>query len=181
MAPLADLHELSTPCAYYLGSTGAPKGKPAEEEDDIDLFGEETAEDKEALKKLSDSKKNEKKKKQVINKSMLVIEVKPSSSETNLDDIEKEIRKIQIEGLTWGENTKKVPIAFGLYKLQVQCVILDDIVETQSITDRIEEIGMNEEDKKKREAMMDHGEEDEDDEELSGLVQSAEIVSFNKL
>lgn len=41
---------------------------------------------------------------------------------------------------------------------------------------------MTEEDKKKREMRMEQGEdEDEDEEEMSGLVQSAEIVSFNKL
>lgn len=61
-------------------------------------------------------------------------------------------------------------------------MILDDLVNTQLITDTIEEIGMTDEDKKKREARVDQGEDDEDDEdEISGLVQSAEIVSFNKL
>ncbi|KAL8432075.1 hypothetical protein ACSSS7_004878 [Eimeria intestinalis] len=183
------LGDLVTPCAYYISSKGATSttGKhPKQEEEDIDLFGDDdTEEEKEALKKLADSKKTEKKKKEVINKSMLVIEIKPNSSETNLDEIEKEVRRIHMEGLTWGEKVKKVPIAFGLYKLQVQCVIVDDLVNTQSLTDTIEEIGMSEEDKKKREEMMegrgDDDDDDDDEEEMSGLVQSAEIVSFNKL
>ena len=64
---------------------------------------------------------------------------------------------------------------------QVQCVILDDLVDTQEVLDRIEEIGMNEEDKQKREEILQRGEDDQDYEELSGLVQSAQIVSFNKL
>ena len=63
----------------------------------------------------------------------------------------------------------------------MQCVILDDLVNTETVTDRIEEIGMSEKDKKKREARVDQGEDDDDEEEFSGLVQSAEIVSFNKL
>ncbi|KAL8450337.1 hypothetical protein Emag_003183 [Eimeria magna] len=148
--------ELATPCAYYLsckGATTSAAGKPKEEEEDIDLFGDETEEDKAALKKLTNGKKTEKKKKDEKNKSMLVIEIKPNSSETNLDDIEKE----------------------------VQCVILDDLVNTQTITDKIEEIGMTEEDKKKREELMEGGGDEDEDEEMSGLVQSAEIVSFNKL
>ncbi|KAL8438722.1 hypothetical protein Efla_001270 [Eimeria flavescens] len=148
------------------------------------LICDDTEEDKAALKKLAEGKKKtEKKKKEVVNKSMLVIEVKPNSSETDLDAMAAEVKKIQMDGLTWGESVKKVPIAFGLYKLQVQCVILDDLVDTQLITDRIEEIGMTEEDKKKREARMEGGDEDEeeDEDEMSGLVQSAEIVSFNKL
>lgn len=88
-------------------------------------IGDDTEEDKEALKKLADSKKKtEKKKKEVVNKSMLVIEIKPNSSETNLDDIAAEVKKIKLEGLTWGESVKKVPIAFGLYKLQVWLTVI---------------------------------------------------------
>lgn len=82
-------------------------------------IGDDNEEDKEALKKLAGSKKKTEKKKEVVNKSMLVIEIKPNSSETSLDEIAAEVRKIQMEGLTWGESVKKVPIAFGLYKLQV--------------------------------------------------------------
>ncbi|CDI76795.1 elongation factor 1, putative [Eimeria acervulina] len=175
--------ELSVACRYYVYSLDGNKQKQVQEEEDIDLFGDD--DDGEELKKLAAKKKDEekqkKKKAEVVNKSMLVIEVKPNSSETNLDEIAVEIKKINMNGVSWGENIKKVPIAFGLYKLQVQCVILDDLVDTQEVLDRIEEIGMNEEDKQKREEILQRGEDDQDYEELSGLVQSAQIVSFNKL
>lgn len=74
------------------------------------------------MKKLAESKKKEaggKKKKEVVNKSSLVIEVKPADADTNLDEVAKLCKQIQIEGVTWGEAVKKVPVAFGLYKLQV--------------------------------------------------------------
>ncbi|PHJ25279.1 ef-1 guanine nucleotide exchange domain-containing protein [Cystoisospora suis] len=177
--------ELLTPCTYYTltwGDGAVATSKTANDDDDFDLFGEESAEDKEAIKKLAESKKKESSKKnQVINKSMLVIEVKPADADTDLDDICKKVKSIEMEGVKWGEGSKKVPVAFGLYKLQVQCVVLDDVVNTNALVDEIEEIGMTEEQKKRR-RQQEEGDEDEgDDEDCGGLVQSAEIVSFNKL
>lgn len=162
------------------GELKADKPKKEDDDDDIDLFGED---DKDAVKKLAESKKKEvagKKKKEVINKSSLVIEVKPADADTNLDDITKLCKQITIEGVTWGEAVKKVPVAFGLYKLQLCCTILDDIVNTNEIVDQIEALGMTEEQLVKL-AKRQEGEDDEEEEETYGLVQSAEIVSFNKL
>ncbi|KAL8447412.1 hypothetical protein Emag_004383 [Eimeria magna] len=139
------------------------------------------------IEKLKAKKKEEaagKKKKEVINKSSLVIEIKPASAETDLDEIARLAKGIQMEGLTWGEAVKKVPVAFGLYKLQLSCVIIDDKVNTNEITDLIEALGMTEEQKeklRKRQECEDEEEEGDEDEEADGLVQSAEIVSFNKL
>ncbi|KAL8272074.1 hypothetical protein Esti_004009 [Eimeria stiedai] len=166
-----------------------PKGtmkqetKKQQEDDDIDLFGDD--DDAAEVEKLKAKKKEEAagKKKGVINKSSLVIEIKPASAETDLDEIARLAKGIQMEGLTWGEAAKKVPVAFGLYKLQLSCVIVDDKVDTSEITDQIEALGMTEEQKEKlRKRQECEEEEDEDEnEEAGGLVQSAEIVSFNKL
>ncbi|KAL8447213.1 hypothetical protein Emed_004536 [Eimeria media] len=158
-----------------------------QEDDDIDLFGDD--DDAAEVEKLKAKKKEEaagKKKKEVINKSSLVIEIKPASAETDLDEIARLAKGIQMEGLTWGEAVKKVPVAFGLYKLQLSCVILDDKVNTNEITDQIEALGMTEEQKEKLRKRQECEEEEDDeegdeDEEADGLVQSAEIVSFNKL
>ncbi|KYF43285.1 EF-1 guanine nucleotide exchange domain-containing protein [Toxoplasma gondii ARI] len=170
--------------AWPKGELSAEKPKKEEDDDDIDLFGEDDA-DKEAVKKLAESKKKEaagKKKKEVINKSSLVIEVKPADAETSLDEISKLCKEIKIEGVTWGEAVKKVPVAFGLYKLQLCCTILDDIVNTNEIVDQIEALGMTQEQLEKLAKRQEGDDEEEDeDEETYGLVQSAEIVSFNKL
>lgn len=164
-------------------STG--KAKP-DNDDDFDVFGDETEEDKQTVKALSQKTKETKKKDKpaVINKSTLVIEVKPASAEVPIDSIEAEVRKISMKGLEWSQASKKVPVAFGLFKLQIGCTIIDDDVETDRIIETIETLGMTEGQAKEYIRRRDTGEEDEDedeDEEYPGLVQSAEIVSFNKL
>lgn len=154
--------------------------KKQEQDEDIDLFGDD---DKQEMEKLKAKKKSEAapKKKQVINKSSLVIEIKPASTDTDLDEIVRLTKQIKMEGLTWGEAVKKVPVAFGLYKLQLSCIIIDDVVNTTDITEQIEGLGMNEEQKEKLKKRQEGGDSDGEDEEDEGLVQSAEIVSFNKL
>ncbi|CDJ52675.1 elongation factor 1, putative [Eimeria brunetti] len=184
MAQLCPTDDLFIPCSYYYSSIIGNKQNAKQEEEDIDLFGDDDGDAGEELKKLAAAKKEAaagKKKKEVINKSMLVIEIKPNNAETDLNDISAQVKTIKMEGLAWGENVKKIPVAFGLYKLQVQCVIVDDLVDTQEVLDKIEELGMSEEDKQKREEKLQQGQDDDDDDQWSGLVQSAQIVSFNKL
>lgn len=90
------------------------------------------------------------------------------------------IKDIKLNGLEWSVTCKKVPIAYGLMKLQIGCVIVDDLVNTDDIIERIECLGLDEAAAQKHIARRDAGEED-DEEEPEGMVQSAEIVSFNKL
>lgn len=106
----------------------------------------------------------------------------------NLDQVEKLVREIKIDGLEWAVASKKIPVAFGLNKLQMGCIIIDDLVATDDIIEKIEIVGMTEDEIKARKAQDDEegeGEEhehcDEDEEEDIGMVQSAEIVSFQKL
>jgi len=181
---------------YYTEQQKAewPKGsipveKKKAEEEEIDLFGETTEEDKKATKKAAAEKTSAaKESKKVVGKSTLVFEVKPADEKTNLDVVEKEIRKISMDGLEWSGASKKVPVAYGLFKLQMGAVIIDDLVQTESILEQIECIGLSKEDAEARVAKRNAGEEDEDEEEEEveekddgGMVQSAEIVSFQKL
>ncbi len=43
-----------------------------------------------------------------------------------------------IDGLRWGDEHKFVEIAYGIRKLVVSCVIVDDMVGVNDITDSIE-------------------------------------------
>ncbi|CRG94263.1 elongation factor 1 (EF-1), putative [Plasmodium gallinaceum] len=136
--------------------------------------------------KINTNKKTNKK--EVINKSSLIIEIKPYGENTDLDYVLKLVKEIKIDGLTWGEAYKKIPFAFGLFKLQVSCVIVDDLVNTDEIIEMIENIGLDEEQCKKKKELEakqtendEFEEEEEEEEEIEGLVQSAEIISFNKL
>ncbi|VWU52241.1 elongation factor 1 (EF-1), putative [Hepatocystis sp. ex Piliocolobus tephrosceles] len=150
--------ELYVPLSYYI------------------LHNEENATD------IGNAKATKKEKKPVINKSSLIIDIKPYGEETDLDEVLKLLKKIEMEGLTWGKAHKKMPFAFGLFKLQVSCVIIDDLINTDELIESIENIGLNEEQRKKKKELRKQMEDDDDiEDDIEGLVQSAEIISFNKL
>jgi len=122
--------------------------KPADDDDD-DSFnvslddddGESAAEiaarknaEKEASKKKEDGGK---KKDAPIGKSTLVLDVKPNDSDTDLALVEKKIRAIQQEGLVWGACERK-PIAYGIEKLRILAIVVDDLVSTDAIQEQIE-------------------------------------------
>ncbi|OII75934.1 EF-1 guanine nucleotide exchange domain-containing protein [Cryptosporidium andersoni] len=165
--------------------TSKHEKKSNKPDDDFDLFGDddESAAD---IKKIMEEKKKalqEKKKEKPATKSSLVLEIKPSSLDVDLDKVAKLVRDIKIEGVEFSSTEKKVPIAFGLFKLQMGATIIDDLVNTQDIIDKIETLGMTDEQIRKFNAKHDTKDEDEDEDEVEehGLVQSCEIVSFNKL
>lgn len=86
-----------------------------------------------------------------IAKSTIVLDVKPWDDETDLKEMERLIRQIQTDGLVWGacktplpfpfQQTvynswqaslfvlaKFLPVAYGIQKLQIGCVVEDDKV-----------------------------------------------------
>ncbi|KAI4839369.1 elongation factor 1-beta [Plasmodium brasilianum] len=161
------------------------------------LFGSDNDDDKNILlnkkKEKEEELKKKKQKEKEKNRSILIIEIKPKSIDTDISKIPKLVKqKIVDENIKWGEEVKKLPVAFGLYKLHMSCIIYDDFVNTNELIDKIENIDLdNEEDRKKRSLILglddeenedydeDKNEEVEDD--LDFLVQSAEIITFNKL
>ncbi|KAG6617320.1 ef-1 guanine nucleotide exchange domain-containing [Phytophthora cinnamomi] len=141
-------------------AAAAPAKEEEEDDDDDDLFGDDDEEDDEAAKALAAkraeaAKAAKKEKKKPVERSQVVIEVKPWEAETDLEELAAKIKALPVEGLTWGEGHKLVPVAFGIKKLLVQCVIVDDLVLLDDITEAIE------------------GFED--------YVQSVDIASMNKL
>jgi elongation factor 1-beta len=133
-------------------------GKPTVDDDDVDLFGSDEEEDAEAekireerLKAYADKKS---KKPALIAKSSIILEVKPWDDETDMKEMEKNVRTIEMEGLIWGA-AKLVPVGYGINKLQICCVIEDDKVSVDLLQEKIQE--------------------DEDH------VQSVDIAAFNKI
>ena len=136
--------------------------------EDVDLFGEDPEAEEEA-KKLNEAKKAEadkkkqeeeekkkKKKKEVIAKSIVIFDVKVFEMDENLEALAKDIKaKVVVDGLVWNEDHKIVPIAFGMKKLELTMVIEDEKVSVDHITEKIEE-------------------------DWEDVVQSTDIVSFNK-
>ena len=43
-----------------------------------------------------------------------------------------------MDGVTWGKDYKLVPVAYGIKKLVVVCTILDDLVSTDDLQEKIE-------------------------------------------
>ena len=90
-----------TPCAKALKPAGDNKGgkaaAPAKEtkksnDDDLDLFGDDNEEEAAAAKAAAVAAKGAKKpKKVVIAQSLVLFEVKPVDSDTNLDDLAAKI------------------------------------------------------------------------------------------
>ena len=96
-----------------------------------------------------------KKKDKPVAKSLLLFEVKPYEAETDLDDLAKKILAIQMDGLIWKQEYKKEPIAYGVHKLIVGCVIEDEKIAVDDLQEKMEA--------------------------FDELVQSVDIAIFNKL
>eukprot|EP01040_Poterioochromonas_malhamensis_P014172 gene14172-15670_t len=160
------------------GSAAAAAPAPAaatesKKDDDLDLFGDddedgETAEERAAtkarkermetarrLKEEKDAKEGKKKKAKEVEKSLIVLEVKPWEADTDLEAVWKKIIEFQKEGLSWGANFKLEPVAFGVKKLVMTASIVDALILLDDITEWIES--------------------------FEDYVQSVEVASMNKI
>ena len=90
----------------------------------------------------------------LIAKSAIVLDVNPWDDETDMLELEKAVRSVGCDGLLWGAS-KFVPIAFGIKKLQISCVVEDDKVGTDFLEEEITK--------------------------FEDFVQSVDIASFNKI
>lgn len=121
-----------------------PAKAPAdEEEEDIDLFGsEDEEEDAEAARireeRLAEYNKKKATKTKPAAKSMVTMDVKPWDDETDMAELEKNVRAIEKDGLVWGAS-KLVTIGFGIKKLQINLVVEDEKVSTDELQEQIQE------------------------------------------
>ncbi|KAF5288806.1 hypothetical protein FQA39_LY15234 [Lamprigera yunnana] len=97
---------------------------------------------------------NKKSKKPVIAKSNVILDVKPWSDDTDMEAMVIAVKEIKTDGLLWGAS-KFVPLAYGIQKLQISCVVEDDLVSIDWLQEQIEQI--------------------------SEHVQSVDIAAFNKV
>lgn len=75
----------------------------------------------------------------LIAKSNVILDVKPWDDETDMKAMEAEVRKIEADGLLLGA-AKLVPLAYGIHKLQISCVIEDDKISVDWLQEQIEAI-----------------------------------------
>ncbi|CAF1127143.1 unnamed protein product [Adineta steineri] len=131
-------------------------------DDDFDVFGDDDDDDDDDDEEESEIRKqrlityNEKKAKKpaLIAKSEIVLDVKPWDDETNMEELEKSVRSIELDGLLWG-TSRLVPIGYGIRKLQITCIVEDDKVGMDVLEERITA--------------------------FEDLIQSVDIVSFQRI
>ncbi|XP_035793537.1 probable elongation factor 1-beta [Anopheles albimanus] len=131
----------------------------ADDDDDVDLFGSEDEEESAEAAKLKEERLaayNAKKSKKpaLIAKSSILLDVKPWDDETDMKEMEKSVRSVEMDGLLWGA-AKLVPVGYGIHKLQICCVIEDDKVSVDELTEKIQD--------------------------FEDFVQSVDIAAFNKI
>jgi len=90
----------------------------------------------------------------LIAKSNVILDCKPWDDETDMKEMEKLVRGIEMTGLLWGAS-KLVEVGYGIKKLQISCVVEDDKISIEELTEKIES--------------------NED------FVQSVDIAAFNKV
>mmetsp|Transcript_21999 Transcript_21999/g.30338 ORF Transcript_21999/g.30338 Transcript_21999/m.30338 type:complete len:248 (+) Transcript_21999:20-763(+) len=92
------------------------------------------------LKEEKDEKEGKAKKEKAkpAEKSLVVLDVKPWEADTDLEMVWNKIKEYSQEGLTWGENFKLEPIAYGIKKLVMTATIVDSLVLLDDVTENIE-------------------------------------------
>ncbi|KAG0026631.1 Translation elongation factor 1 beta [Podila clonocystis] len=119
----------------------APAAAAEEDDEDVDLFGsddEEVDEEAEKIKqqRLAEYAAKKANKPKTIAKSMCTLDVKPWDDETDMAALEAHVRGISMDGLLWGQS-KLVPIGYGIKKLQINCVIEDELVSLDVLEEQI--------------------------------------------
>jgi len=139
------------------GPAGAPASQASkaaddddDDDDDFDCFGSDDED-----KNLAPAPKLQSKapQKVVIAKSSILMDVKPCDDETDMADMEKAVRAIEKDGLRWGA-CKRVPLCYGIEKLQILLTVEDAKVSVDDLQEEIEDFE---------------------------IVQSVDIVAFNKV
>ena len=120
----------------------AEKKDEQKKEEEIDLFGDDPAAEEEAAK-LAAKRKEEagakkKEKKPIIAKSEVIFEVKGYEADDDFEKIAAKVRTIEKEGLVWKDSHKIVPVGFGMNKLEMGMIIVDDLISTEDIFEVIE-------------------------------------------
>ncbi|KAF7268523.1 hypothetical protein GWI33_018398 [Rhynchophorus ferrugineus] len=152
------VHEINVEKAPQIEESKNSKAAKDDDDDDVDLFGSSDEEDGEAAKireeRLAAYAAKKSKKPVLIAKSNVIFDVKPWDDETDMKIMEENVRKVECDGLLWGAS-KLVPLAYGIKKLQITCVVEDEKVSIDWLTEQIE-------------AFEDY-------------VQSVDIAAFNKI
>ncbi|CAK9023555.1 Elongation factor 1-delta (EF-1-delta), partial [Durusdinium trenchii] len=137
---------LKSDTAKFAGKAAAPKAAAADDDLDMDddLFGSDDEDDKAAQAALDAKMAAEKAARKAGEgkgeRSLIVLEVKPFDAETDLEELAKGIKSFTHDGIqNWGKEHKLLPVAFGIKKLAISCVVYDNLMGVDGLSDMIEE------------------------------------------
>jgi translation elongation factor EF-1beta len=113
----------------------------AKKDDDFELFGDEDEEESAEAKRIKEERiaayeAKKSTKPALIAKSQIILDVKPWDDETDMAEMERHVRTIEMDGLLWG-TSKLVPLAYGIKKLTICCVVEDDKVSVDDLEEKI--------------------------------------------
>merc|ERR1712107_884041 len=130
----------------YTAGKAAPAAA-ADDGDDVDLFGSDEEEDDAEKKRIMEERlaayaAKKAKKPALIAKTSVLIDVKPWDDETDMGEMLKLVKSVEMDGLVWGAN-KLVPIGYGINKLQVMCTVEDEKVSIEEFEDYVQSVDIN--------------------------------------
>uniref|UniRef100_A0A0N5CDG1 Elongation factor 1-beta n=1 Tax=Strongyloides papillosus TaxID=174720 RepID=A0A0N5CDG1_STREA len=136
------------------------KKEAAKDDEDFDLFDSDDEDEDEAKKKITEERlkayhAKKSTKPGPIAKSSVILDIKPWDDTTDLVKMEENVKSIEKDGLVWG-GCKQIPLAYGIKKLQIICVIEDLKVSVDDLIDQITT-------------------------DFDEYVQSVDIAAFNKI
>merc|ERR1711923_400793 len=76
------------------------------------------------------------KKPALIAKTSVLLDCKPWDDETDMNEMLKSVKSIEMEGLVWGAS-KLVPVGYGINKLSIMCVVEDEKVSIDELSEKI--------------------------------------------
>ncbi|KAI9763983.1 MAG: Translation elongation factor 1 beta [Geoglossum simile] len=150
-----------------------------ETDEEFTLSGDDETPEQEMERLEQERKRQEelkmKSKPKKVAMSTVVFDINVLRVRTDLKNLDKEVRKIEMDGLRWGVS-KFVGVAYGIQKLRIEMVIEDEKVSTNDLQKDIMSIT--------EEISQEEIDDDEIDDEYVlkrvPYVQSVEIASFQK-
>merc|ERR1719171_1244973 len=128
----------SSSSSYTAGGAAAAAD---DDDDDVDLFGsDDEEEDAEAAKirqeRLDAYAAKKSKKPALIAKTSVLLDIKPWDDETDMNEMLKQVKTIEMDGLVWGAS-KLVPVGYGINKLSIMIVVEDAKVSIDELQEKI--------------------------------------------
>merc|ERR1711936_886661 len=125
---------------YTSGASGAAA---ADDDDDVDLLGSDEEEEDDEEKRITEERlkayhEKKSKKPKVIAKTNVLFDVKPWDDETDMEALKAACVSIEMDGLLWGAS-KLVPVGYGINKLQLMCVVEDEKVSIEELSEKMTE------------------------------------------